>query len=354
MGKLRTRSAGILAVLLVWMVGVETAAACAAWESFKSRFVSENGRVIDTANGDISHSEGQGYGLLLAAAYEDAGAFARLFAWTHANLMIRSDGLLVWQYKPGDQRFPDANSASDGDVLVAFALLVAGEKFDNARYTRLGRELAGRVRETLVREVGGYTVLLPGPEGFVRDDGSVVINLSYWVFPALTRFTELPGGDTWQALAADGRRLLRKARFGTWDLPPDWAVLRPDGSVHLPDGDAFEPVFGYNAVRIPLYLAWADGAARDDLLRPFRAFWSQTATPDSIPLVVDLARNDIRDRGANPGFEAIRALVARERRGPSGGAATAGERGTHYYDAVLALLACEAAADGGSACACGN
>ena len=34
----------------------------AEWQAFKTRFVSADGRVIDTGNGNITHSEGQGYG----------------------------------------------------------------------------------------------------------------------------------------------------------------------------------------------------------------------------------------------------------------------------------------------------
>jgi hypothetical protein len=46
-----------------------------AWRSYKRRFLSDQGRVIDTANGGISHSEGQGYGMLLAVAASDHETF---------------------------------------------------------------------------------------------------------------------------------------------------------------------------------------------------------------------------------------------------------------------------------------
>src|SRR5436309_1896309 len=42
-----------------------------AWRSYKARFVTDQGRVVDTANGRISHSESQGYGMLLAVAAGD-------------------------------------------------------------------------------------------------------------------------------------------------------------------------------------------------------------------------------------------------------------------------------------------
>jgi endoglucanase len=53
--------------------------------------VTEAGRVVDTAKGLISHSEGQGYGLLLAVAAGDRSTFDRIWGWTRANLAVRKD-----------------------------------------------------------------------------------------------------------------------------------------------------------------------------------------------------------------------------------------------------------------------
>ncbi|MEQ5261408.1 glycosyl hydrolase family 8, partial [Morganella morganii] len=33
------------------------------WQQFKERYIKDDGRVIDSANNNISHSEGQGYGM---------------------------------------------------------------------------------------------------------------------------------------------------------------------------------------------------------------------------------------------------------------------------------------------------
>ena len=49
-----------------------------AWRMYVKRFVSPQGRVIDDANGDISHSEGQGYAMLIAARLKDRATFDRL------------------------------------------------------------------------------------------------------------------------------------------------------------------------------------------------------------------------------------------------------------------------------------
>lgn len=48
-----------------------------AWGDFKQQFVSSDGRVIDSTNKGISHSEGQGYGLLFAVYFNDRETFAK-------------------------------------------------------------------------------------------------------------------------------------------------------------------------------------------------------------------------------------------------------------------------------------
>ncbi len=42
-----------------------------AWAAYREKFLAPDGRIVDTGNGDISHSEGQGYGLLLSVAADD-------------------------------------------------------------------------------------------------------------------------------------------------------------------------------------------------------------------------------------------------------------------------------------------
>lgn len=323
-------------------------ATCALWTAFKDRFVTSDGRVLDTANENISHSEGQGYGMILAVAHDDPAAFTRLWDWTYANLLIRPDGLLVWKWTPhGESRYPDTNSASDGDILVAYALLLAGERFNNPAFTELGLELVAAVQRDLIVEVGGYTVLLPGPEGFRRDDGSIIVNPSYWVFPALDLFSDLPDGAIWRTVIADGLRVLEEARFSRWNLNPDWAILTPEGRFELPDPDTFPPVFGYNAVRIPLYLRWGNMVPEAEPIAVYRRFWDETSDEGSMPIVVDLAAEQVDARGGNSGFLATRTLT--QAAPDTCLTITFGEQ-AHYYDAVLVLLA--RLAQGDSSCAC--
>ena len=73
----------------------------AEWEAFRSRFVAPDGRVIDTGNGGVSHTEGQGWGMLFAASYDDHPTFERIRSWTNRTLARRGDALHAWRYVPG-------------------------------------------------------------------------------------------------------------------------------------------------------------------------------------------------------------------------------------------------------------
>ena len=76
----------------------------AAWDVWKSRFLAGNGRVIDHLQDGVSHSEGQGYGLLLAQAFGDREAFDAIESWTREHLLIRDDALMAWRWSPSENR----------------------------------------------------------------------------------------------------------------------------------------------------------------------------------------------------------------------------------------------------------
>ena len=91
----------------------------AEWDAFKARFMTAEGRIVDTGNGDRSHSEGQGFAMVLATAFDDPGAFLALWRWTRTTLQVRDDALLAWTWDPAAGAISDRNNATDGDLFVA-------------------------------------------------------------------------------------------------------------------------------------------------------------------------------------------------------------------------------------------
>ncbi len=340
----RVRRLGALAMVAALLAAIAVLAPTAAprqgllerdeWRHYQSRFISPEGRVVDTGNGGISHSEGQGYGMLLAVAYDDAAQFEQLWRWTESHLAVRDDHLFAWQWRPDaptGEAVADRNSAADGDLLIAWALARAAERWHQQRYRAAARAIALDILGRLGHESGGRRILLPGPEGFVHD-GVATVNLSYWIFPAFAELAQVAPSPAWQELAASGIALLREARFGPWRLPPDWLTLA------LPPRPSprFPPTFGYNAIRIPLHLVWG-GIEERALLEPFLAYAAAHA-PAPPPAAVDLVSDQPSAEPLSPGGQAI-VLLARRATGGEPAPLPALTDDLDYFASSLLLLA---------------
>jgi len=244
----------------------------AEWQIYASTFLTPDGRIVDNANGGVSHSEGQGYGLLLAAYADDSERFDRIWRWTQAHMMARPDHLLSWRWDPQKGAITDPNNATDGDILVAWALAQGAQKFNRPDYRASAALIAAAIGAALIQSGDHGLILLPAASGFARDeqpDGPVV-NLSYWVFPAFPTLKELAPAYDWDGLRANGLKLLSASRFGPLRLPPDWLAL---GGQSPAPAKNFPAQFGYNAIRIPLYLAWDSSASARRALAAYVNLW---------------------------------------------------------------------------------
>lgn len=315
----------------------------AEWSAFKQRFLTPDGRVIDTHNGGVSHSEGQGWGLLLAVAFDDPAAFNLILGWTRRALRRPRDHLYAWRYRPGvPNPVSDSNNATDGDLYIAAAMARAARLWDRPELEAAAAEVARDVLRLLVRRVGARTVLLPGAEGFEKAD-HVVLNPSYYAFPVLGDLAAVAPSPVWARLRDDGLALITGGRFGRWGLPPDWLRLdRRDGQ--LAPAAAWPARFSYDAIRVPLNLAWA-GVTPPELQAAFVRYWADAR--GGIPAWVDLHTGDVAAYPAPPGIRAV-ARFAAERQGLDLPIAHVSVKdAVDYYSAVLIVLSRVAQAESG-------
>jgi len=303
------------------------------WAIYKTQFI-DAGRVIDTGNKNISHSEGQGYGLLFAVYADDKKQFKKIWKWTQQTLQ-REDLLFSWQYTPSKNGkcdktcITDPNNATDGDILIAWALLEAHKKWGTQAYLKQANAILKPIKTKLLREKFGYKLILPGEVGFEQTNGSIQINLSYWVFPAFNLFSEVTNDPVWDELYQSGLTLMKTVRFTDWQLPSDWAIISED-KISL-DG-ALSSDYGYNACRLPIYLMLAEDKNKT-LIDPFIVFWSQ----EMVPATINLVNGEVAEYSYNSGMQAIakatQSIVNRQ-------ATTLPEIDdtTDYYSASLILL----------------
>lgn len=306
------------------------------WQKYRDRFIADDGRVRDTGNKDISHTEGQGAAMLFAEALDDRATFDRVWGWTRDTLHRPGSALFAWRWDPnGKTPIADSNNATDGDMLIAWALALAGHRWHVPDYDAAAHRIIVAIREKLIARVAGRLVLLPGSDGFEQKDGSVIVNPSYYIYPALEVFRRLDHSAEWGRLRRDGQRLLARSRFGEWGLPVDWVSVDKGGKV-VPDAQQQQPRFGFDAIRIPLYLIWG-GAATAQLLAPMMKFWDGFGDKP-VPAWIDVTSGAVAPFPAPSGFLAIIGLVrARLHAKPPALPLIAGT--DDYYSASLILLA---------------
>ena len=329
----------VLVAALVFLVPVIARAQdnplAAEWLKYRDRFVGDDGRVRDTGNKDISHTEGQGWAMLFAESFDDRAAFDHIWNWTRDTLRRPESALLSWRWDPnGKSPIADANNATDGDMLIAWALARAARHWRSPEYRAAARRIVVEIREKLIIRVAGRLVLLPGADGFTHEDGSVVVNPSYYIYPALEEFPRLDGSAEWTRLRQDGLRLLAKARFGEWELTPDWVAIDKAGEVA--PAVPMPPRFGYDSIRIPLYLIWGREATAPRLAGVI-GFWKSFADKP-VPAWVDVTNGALAPYPAPSGFQAIIDLTRPRLHGKAPDLPQI-EDADDYYSASLILLA---------------
>lgn len=317
------------------LAGVTRAAAkgdtlAAAWPIWKARFLRPEGNVVDPEQAGITHSEGQAYALLLAQAVGDRDAFDRIEGWTRAHLLVRNDALMAWRWTPGRGIVDtDWHNATDGDLFRAWALLRAardsGWDVPRDRYADIVGDLSSSCLWPDPR-AASELILRPGAEAFVGP-GRVLFNPSYVMPRALRELAEATGDMRLMRAADHGETCLAElARRGTL---PDWIDITADGYAD-PTDHALRSA--YDALRIPLYLAWSN--RRDHPAVPVAL---GRMAPRGTPPKVTVARNaegtKVNDSDL-PGYVALARFVACEKHDP----AVSGVADGPYYPAVLHML----------------
>ncbi|MBI4644847.1 MAG: cellulase [Deltaproteobacteria bacterium] len=240
----------------------------ASWQSYVRYYISPEGRVVIPERSGESISEGQAYALLRAVWADDPATFQRVYEWTWKNLsrrQVQGDALLAWRWgrdKDGCAKILDGNTATDGDLDYALALVLAG-----GRGWRPPPELPGyaeearRVLESIlsletVKLPEGELLLTPG--NWRETQPPYLINPSYFSPAAYRVFEKIQPQAGWVRLRDSTYVLLPRLVQGLGEqkgagLFPDWCRVDERGQFSPAPGR--DTHFGWEAVRLPWRLA---------------------------------------------------------------------------------------------------
>ncbi|NYH48567.1 cellulose synthase complex periplasmic endoglucanase BcsZ [Xanthomonas arboricola] len=319
------------------------------WNAFVDKHIQPDGRVVDFLNPDQrSTSEGQSYALFFALVNNDQVLFEKVLGWTRHNLCGgRPDlNLPAWLWGldgSGSWRVLDANTASDGELWIAYALLEAGRLWSRPGYGKAGQQILQLMRQQEVATLPGLgAMLLPGRTGFAEKQ-RWTLNPSYLPIQVLRRCANADPKGPWAAIASNAARVLRES--APVGFAPDWTVW---------DGERFGPdpkrgnVGSYDAIRVYLWAGMLDAGEplRSGLLRDLSGPADLLAAQTPFAEKIDTARGV--GSGALPvGFSAAllpylsamgqpALLKAQAQRIPA--AAQAAAAALPYFERTLALF----------------
>ncbi len=315
-----------------------SAALGGGWSTWVRSYVND-GRVIDRHQNGISHSEGQGYGLLLAQAFGDRKVFEELHEWTESHLAVRQDRLLAWKWVASPHtNIADWHNATDGDLLRAWALLRAERDSGWSGYRKIAVAIAHDIAELCLAadpRAPDEWLLLPGAEAR-RSPDRVLFNPSY-ILPRALRELGVAAGEPRLIKAAEhGETLL--AELAATGFLPNWVNVTYSGFSEPSEHDL---LWGYDALRIPLYLTWS-GQADHPAVHLTRELMERGSAPDHLAVEAS-PDGQILAQSNKPGFLAVHALARCK------GVPELWPEGSDYYSDTLLMLARVAQREG----ACG-
>lgn len=208
-------------------------------------------------------SEGIGYGMLIAYFQKDWDTFHRLWKYSKFYRLSEDVQLTSWMTLTFRWNPVDWSSATDADLDIATALLLASydmetENPDRAtRYKADAIEIAKAIYE---HEVDSDSkLILPGNTPMWKTGpGSDSYNPSYFAPVALRMFAEFDKSNDWKAVLDANYKYMHALQAKGNGLFPDWSdrtTIEPRLSGNGSDIKSYD-TFGKESVRIPWRLAW--------------------------------------------------------------------------------------------------
>jgi endo-1,4-beta-D-glucanase Y len=223
-------------------------------------------------NSQSAYSEGQGYGLILAAYLGDKTLFDQL--WKGYKDNKNSRGLMHWTVTC--TAVTATNGATDGDLDAAMGLLIANKQWPNTtsphNYAIEATTLINALQAYNFVTCNGKTVQKPGDAP--NFGGCDCTNPSYFATGYYRAFAKhIPSkADFWNKAADDALTLLLQARNSTTGLNPAWTdqtgSITTGGNCNVAaSGGGAKTDYQFDAARTPWrivvdYLWWGTPDAK--------------------------------------------------------------------------------------------
>ncbi|MGD2034398.1 MAG: glycosyl hydrolase family 8, partial [Bacteroidales bacterium] len=201
---------------------------------------------------DETRVEAIGFGMILTAYFADKDEFDGLYRFYQNKRTENANYMMAWNVSCDS--INDPGSATDGDIDVAFALIVASGQW-GGNYFEEAVNVIEVIKNSVVTTCDSLLALAPGYS--VESDigpmwgGCDLTDIQYYT-PAFFRiFAEVSGDNDWSKLADDTYTILHAAAHPETGLVPDWQSVSG-----VPGGNSDRiAYYRYDACRVPWRMA---------------------------------------------------------------------------------------------------
>jgi len=258
-------------------------------------------------------SEGQGYGMIivaLMAGYDSSAktVYDNLFRYYRAHPSNKSIYLMAWaQYTNGQD--VDSTSATDGDMDIAYSLLLATKQWGNAGPIHYLQEGKAMINAIMLHEINHQTWSVLLSDAVESDSKDYYATRSSDFMPAHFKAFEQVTHDTrWGKVIDAGYSLFStmQARYSPdAGLTPDFIINinknpKPAGPYFLES--KYDGYYNYNACRFPWRIATDYLLTGDERSKTMAAkinHWIRTTTNNNtynLSAGYTLVGNDLKGR----------------------------------------------------------
>lgn len=218
-----------------------------SWAKYKSTYIKSYGQVVDIEH-DTTTSEGQAYAMLRALSMNDKLTFDGVYSWTKDHMQHRAtDKLFSWKWQKINNiwKLTDSNTATDADEDIAYALMLASNKWHQDSYSNDAKVIVDDIWTNETDSINGKNYLKPSAQ---KTEGNLVINPSYIAPSYYKQFSKI-NSRPWDKLVDDSYDFLNRVKNSETSLIPDWVEINPNGDIVNLTLKTYSPDYGYDAFR---------------------------------------------------------------------------------------------------------
>lgn len=231
-----------------------------------------------SAAGGLTTSEAQGYGMTITALAAQHGwasqqDYDQLYNFYVAHQQTAGTKLMAWEIKAdstGKMTSADQSNATDGDMFIAYSLIMASKQWGNNGAINYGAEADALLKDIATYNVNPQTKMLnTGDWSRNADNVNKMFRSSDLVPSYFKTFYQSSHQAVWNSVYKNSLSAISQmSKANSTGLIPDFAQYGTDGKVTnvanniLGGTDADQ--YSWNACRVPMEWSWSgDGAAKN-------------------------------------------------------------------------------------------